>query len=39
VRTASAHHLRFWLADASAVPEQASAAVDELRRRLERLLD
>ena len=39
VRTASAHHLRYWLADASAVPEQTSAAAEELRRRLEQLLD
>jgi len=39
VRTASVPHLRFWIADASAVVEQSPDAGDELRRRLELLLD
>jgi signal transduction histidine kinase len=39
VRTASVHHLRFWIAGASAVAEQSPDAGDELRRRLELLLE
>jgi HAMP domain/His Kinase A (phospho-acceptor) domain len=39
VRTASVPHLRFWIAGASAVAEQSPDAGDELRRRLELLLE
>ena len=39
VHTASVPYLRFWIAGVSAVPEQSPDAGDELRRRLEVLLD